>query len=264
MSEKPEKPEKLIRRPGQSRFALAAIGLILLAAFFLICSVMDYSGFNIERMFRILFSVFLATGLWIVACILILVAVIRSWLKKCRWAVVIVALTVCILFPLISAGYYYWPTSNMLVEAAAEGNASAVRWCITNGVDVNKPMQIRLGFNPASSQQFVAETPLTMAIKQQHFDIVKLLVQNGADVNRPDGLSLTPLGNAILTANPKMVQLLLDLGANPSINPSPINLWVRQQLEPEIKTPETEAIKVKVVQIQEILAHAKASSTSQP
>lgn len=261
MSEKPEKPT---RRLGQSRFALAAIGVILLAAFVLVYSVRNQAGSNLSHTLLIFYSMMLASVLWVLACILTIVAIIRGWLKKCGWSIILVAIMFCILLPLTSVGYFYWPTSEMLVRAASEGNASKVQWCINMGVDINRPQLTILGFNPASAPKPLSETPLTMAIRNQQFEIVKLLVKNGADVNQPDGLPFTPLKTAVYTANPNMVKLLLDLGADPSISQSSINLWVRKKLEPEIKTPETEAIKVNVMQIQEILEHAKASSTIQP
>uniref|UniRef100_A0A6C0ED74 Uncharacterized protein n=1 Tax=viral metagenome TaxID=1070528 RepID=A0A6C0ED74_9ZZZZ len=57
-------------------------------------------------------------------------------------------------------------------------------------------------------------TPLLYATKRKHFDIIKLLVEHGADVNIQNKEGFTPLINSILYEDKKSVELLLKSGAN--------------------------------------------------
>lgn len=58
------------------------------------------------------------------------------------------------------------------------------------------------------------QTPLHKAVRSNQFEIVRYLVENGAEVNLFDNLSRTPLAAAIDTeAAPEIVQILEDFGA---------------------------------------------------
>lgn len=59
-----------------------------------------------------------------------------------------------------------------------------------------------------------AQTPLHKAVRSNQFEIVRYLVENGAEVNLFDNLSRTPLAAAIDTeAAPEIIQILEDFGA---------------------------------------------------
>ena len=63
--------------------------------------------------------------------------------------------------------------------------------------------------------------PITAAARRRDFEMVKLLLEHGADPNLPeDG---APVGEALWTAvyldQPEMVKLLLEYGANPNTSP---------------------------------------------
>src|SRR5581483_2561078 len=61
-------------------------------------------------------------------------------------------------------------------------------------------------------------TPLIWAARSGSLDAINLLLDAGADVNRPgstgDGWNATPLQHAILQRQPAAVRLLLDRGAD--------------------------------------------------
>jgi ankyrin repeat protein len=71
-----------------------------------------------------------------------------------------------------------------LLKAAREGYVEKVKDLLARGAD---PNAIRLG-----------TTPLHIAAGHGHFDIVKILVENGANVNVKDLMGFTPLHSAIM------------------------------------------------------------------
>jgi quinoprotein dehydrogenase-associated probable ABC transporter substrate-binding protein len=60
-------------------------------------------------------------------------------------------------------------------------------------------------------------TPLTSAARQRYSGLVKLLIESGADVNKPDADGVTPLVHAIMRDDAESVKLLLRNGANTEI-----------------------------------------------
>lgn len=61
------------------------------------------------------------------------------------------------------------------------------------------------------------KTLLIYAVKAQRKDIVALLLENGADVNKNDRIYYTPLMYAVKNNDYEMSELLLKNGANPNI-----------------------------------------------
>jgi ankyrin repeat protein len=57
-------------------------------------------------------------------------------------------------------------------------------------------------------------TPLLLAIKEEHEQVVQLLAKNGADVNYEGGVGEFPLALAVESQNEKIVELLLQHGAD--------------------------------------------------
>lgn len=62
-------------------------------------------------------------------------------------------------------------------------------------------------------------TPLTLACYFNHFDIVEHLIEMGADTSlrAKNESKVAPLNSAIASGNPRIVELLLDAGADPDI-----------------------------------------------
>ncbi|PUU75248.1 ankyrin repeat-containing domain protein [Tuber borchii] len=89
-----------------------------------------------------------------------------------------------------------------LQTAVAEGDLDAVQRLINSGADVNAP--------PSRD-----DTPLLAAISAKNPDIVKLLLENGAEVNYlPDAPTQGPLQRAANKGNMQIIRMLLDAGAD--------------------------------------------------
>jgi len=87
-----------------------------------------------------------------------------------------------------------------LLKAAREGDVEKVKDLLARGAD---PNAIKLG-----------TTPLHIAAGHGHFDIVKILVENGANVNAKDLMGFTPLHSAIMGNHLAIVKFLIENGAD--------------------------------------------------
>jgi len=92
----------------------------------------------------------------------------------------------------------------------AKYGTQMVRKLIAAGAVVNG-----IARKPSRNYSFPLETAIIVAIKTQSDEMVKLLIKNGADVDKPARLSIkrTPLQQACEIGSFKMVKLLLDNGA---------------------------------------------------
>lgn len=95
-------------------------------------------------------------------------------------------------------------TRTALCTAAGKGQLDTVRELVRRGA--------KLGINEVGE-----DSPLHLAVRKNYVDIIRLLVQElGVDVDiRRDGH--TALHYVVAKARPKMLKLLLDLGANPHL-----------------------------------------------
>jgi ankyrin repeat protein len=120
-----------------------------------------------------------------------------------------------------------------LVQAAARGDASAIRLLLREGVDVNAvdadgatalhyavwsddvvtvDELIKAGANVRAANAFHI-TPIYIAAEQGNAGIVTRLLNAGADVNTVDGTGDTLLMASVRAGNDDVVRLLLDRGA---------------------------------------------------
>ena len=86
--------------------------------------------------------------------------------------------------------------------AASRGWLKTTKALIILGATIDKPLNIGGGF-----------TPLLLAIKNEHIDVVKCLIQAKADVNYTNQLGQFPLLEAVNIGSLKMTQLLINSNA---------------------------------------------------
>ena len=108
-------------------------------------------------------------------------------------------------------GLSYHSTHGVLPAAVDWGNCSVIRDIINAGADIDSaPHQMSIGFG-------YSKTALTTAVMKKDIRIVQLLIDAGADVNNPaskvDG---TALEAAVRNNDTNMVHYLINLGADPS------------------------------------------------
>jgi hypothetical protein len=86
--------------------------------------------------------------------------------------------------------------------AARKGDAAAIKAFLDSGVDVN-------------AKTHYGATALSYACDKGHIEVIKLLIERGADVNSKDTFyGEVPLGWALSKSNIPVIKLLLDKGAN--------------------------------------------------
>jgi uncharacterized protein len=91
-----------------------------------------------------------------------------------------------------------------LSTAVEQGNTKEVKRLLDTGVKINEPV--------------FAWTWLQIAANKGHLDVVKLLVENGADLNYKHPITkMTALGLAAVDGHTDIVQYLLAKGADPNI-----------------------------------------------
>jgi ankyrin repeat protein len=89
-------------------------------------------------------------------------------------------------------------------EALSNGNIKVVKKYLENGVDIN--------------EQFFAWSALHIAANKGQLEMVKFLVDRGADLNyRHPITKMTPLGMAAVNGDTAIVEYLLSKGADPNI-----------------------------------------------
>ncbi len=100
---------------------------------------------------------------------------------------------------------YYTP----LHEAARVGDLAMCKTLLSYGANVDH--QVDAG---RSGWSWMTDTPLAVAAQNHHFEVVKLLLENGADVYAPSADSDTILSDLSCSSIPKVIELLLELFDN--------------------------------------------------
>ena len=110
-----------------------------------------------------------------------------------------------------------------LLGASYNGNVAAVRLLLGKGAKANTIAQTPILF-PADSPKSGAValtdfTPLLAAAASAPADLIKALLDAGADINARDGRGMTPLMLAVATnnQNPAVIRLLLERGADVTV-----------------------------------------------
>jgi ankyrin repeat protein len=78
-------------------------------------------------------------------------------------------------------------------------------------------MWLAVGVSPNSNFLWLANTPLIEAAANGRIEVVKLLLEKGADVNGHNEGGETPLHYAAWGGHVKVMEILLDHGANPTL-----------------------------------------------
>lgn len=97
-------------------------------------------------------------------------------------------------------------SNNELYSAIAEGSFSDVEKIIETGVDIN--------YKYKNDRNESEHTALHYAVKYREFDIAKLLIEKGADVNAINIYGWHPLLHAVNDSNFALTELLLQNGAD--------------------------------------------------
>jgi len=106
-----------------------------------------------------------------------------------------------------------------LIQAAGNGNLKAIELLLGRGAKVNTVTKREIGSGVKNGPIALGNfTALLAAAPAAGPDVVKVLIDAGADVNAVDVRNMTPLMLAIATdhADPLVVKLLLERGSDPS------------------------------------------------
>lgn len=129
-----------------------------------------------------------------------------------------------------------------LRRAVADRNLSRIREILNNGVDVNEthPMDgstsltyaaekgfadvaellLETGASPNKYREGADAIPLVLAAMNDHIEVVRLLLDAGADANVRESNNLTALHFAAVEGHVDVVKALLAAGANPEAKPT--------------------------------------------
>lgn len=100
-----------------------------------------------------------------------------------------------------------------LMSAAATGNEADLAAALRQNGDVNAPLKSPPTEGPCTSSL----TALQVAVCQGHAGAVRLLMSNRADAGRPNAKGELPLVQAAASGKTDVVRALLDGGANPNV-----------------------------------------------
>src|SRR5688500_16835324 len=125
-----------------------------------------------------------------------------------------------------------------LLDAAEKGDVAAVKRLIEQGADpdaidedrMENALGIAIIYRQAEVVRALAgakadfnggfpHTPLTIAVRTKHLELIRALVEGGAKVNHPNSSGETPLLVAVQDADPETPTALDRHGADPNLDP---------------------------------------------
>ncbi len=113
-----------------------------------------------------------------------------------------------------------WRGQTALMWAAAEGLPAMAKELIADGADVNAQSQVNNWERDVTAEPrrkympLGGWTPLLFAARQGHLDVARVLVEGGADLNRPDPDLVSPLVTAIVNGHYDVAAYLVEKGAD--------------------------------------------------
>ncbi|CAC5378634.1 unnamed protein product [Mytilus coruscus] len=96
----------------------------------------------------------------------------------------------------------------VLLWLCAKGDIPMIYWCINHGVDVN---QCR---NDKTEPLMDGWSPVMIACRQGHTEIVRMLIDTGADYNKCNNYGWSPVTFACGKGHTEIVRMLLDIGTD--------------------------------------------------
>jgi ankyrin repeat protein len=159
-----------------------------------------YSGYHTGR-FLLVFSGLGLGLLGIVFSVLIRVADQRRWVWTSR------LLTLNLLIAVGVIGYACWPRTPEVLHAVLKRRAWEIK--IYSRIGVNLNGRARWGWHFSSE----GETPLTKAVERGDMELVRALIDGGADVDKSDGWNDTPIAIAIRRDRLDLMELLYERGS---------------------------------------------------
>lgn len=120
--------------------------------------------------------------------------------------------------------------NDALLIAANKGDVEAVKKCLDAGANIEQELDFLRHVEPEDYPDHDAAgndlTPLILACRHGHFEVVKLLVERGAELNWDQGDN--PLNLAIENGDLKLAEFLISKGAkvNTSVGSPPLHIAV--------------------------------------
>ena len=99
-----------------------------------------------------------------------------------------------------------------LCKAAKEGDLERIEFLIDNGENPNSVSQSVNAFSDQPGK--LGDSALRFAVAERHADIVRALLDGGADVNKANKNGATPLSASTSHSSTEIAMILLDAGAN--------------------------------------------------